>query len=167
MSFKCCLFLQFLIPIFVLVIWLGIFFFTKLCLYVCFFFCFFHSKKIIIFWFWYKNKNRPHFKLFDHNFWADNRQWWASFNTLLYCQVLEGLLGFLQASNVSNHFFSQGTFLLHFFLLKMYTETCLFYHFVPWILQVDLKCIVFFLIGSFKLHTYVVQLMGRYWFLKW
>ena len=46
------------------------------------------------------------------------RQWWASFNTLLYCQVLEGLLGFLQASNISNHFFCQGTFLLHFFFTK-------------------------------------------------
>ena len=73
MSFKCFLFLQFLIPIFVLVIWLGIFFYkTRVCLYVCFwgFFCFFHSTKIIIFWFWYKNKNSPHFKLFDHKFWA-------------------------------------------------------------------------------------------------
>ena len=58
------------------------------------------------------------------------RQGWASFNTLLYCQVLEGLLGFLQASNISNHFFCQdtflGTILLHFFSLKMCTETWFF-----------------------------------------
>ena len=67
------------------------------------------------------------------------RQWWASFNTLLYCQVLEGLLGFLQASNISNHFFCQGTFLLHFFSLKMCTETWSFYHFVAWTLQAGLK----------------------------
>ena len=145
MSFKCCLFLQFLIPIFVLVIWLGIFFFTKLefvcmqvCLYVSFFFVSSIVQKLSSFDFDTKTKIVHTLSCLITIF-ELVRQWWASFNTLLYCQVLEGLLGFLQASNISNHFFVKALFCYIFFSLKMCTETCLFYHFVSWTLQAGLK----------------------------